>query len=147
MAETHLKDPAHFVVEVTISKHKPYKVSVILDGDQGINIDQCSELSRALSADLDQGDLIQENYLLEVGTPGLDQPLKLKRQYVKNVGRNLKVVRKDKTLLIGTLTAAHEEGITLNAQQKSKGKKIEFIPVDIPYSQIEKAIVMVSFNK
>lgn len=147
MAETHLKDPAHFVVEVTINKHKPYKVSVILDGDQGINIDQCSELSRALSADLDQGDLIQENYLLEVGTPGLDQPLKLKRQYVKNVGRNLKVVRKDKTLLIGTLTAALEEGITLNAQQKSKGKKIEFIPVDIPYSQIEKAIVMVSFNK
>lgn len=146
MAETHLKDPAHFVVEVIISKHKPHKVSVILDGDQGINIDHCSELSRALSADLDQGNLIQENYLLEVGTPGLDQPLKLKRQYVKNVGRDLKVVRKDKSLVIGTLTAAREEGIVLNAQQKSKGKKIELIPVDIPYSEIEKAIVMVSFN-
>jgi ribosome maturation factor RimP len=86
LAESHLTDASHFVVDVVISKHRPHKVSVFLDGDNGITIDHCSDLSRALSEDLDKLDLIRENYMLEVGTPGLDQPLKLKRQFVKNIG-------------------------------------------------------------
>lgn len=147
LAESHLVDPGHFVVDVILGKHRPYKVSVILDGDAGITIDHCSELSRALSEDLDNLDLIKENYMLEVGTPGLDQPLKLKRQFAKNTGRGLKVVRKDKTTLHGTLTSTNETGISLNAEIKLKGKnKVEIKPVEIPFSEIEKAIVMVSFK-
>jgi len=72
LANAHLKDPSHFVVDVILSKHKPYKVTVILDGDNGITIDNCSLLSRAISEDLDNIDLIRDNYTLEVGTPGLD---------------------------------------------------------------------------
>ncbi len=146
LAEAHLADASHFVVEVVIGKHKPYKVSVFVDGDQGITIDHCSNLSRALSEDLDKLDLIADNYTLEVGTPGLDQPLKLKRQFVKNIGRNLKVVKKDKTILQGKLAAVSEEGVTLEVEQKEKGKKAEIKPVEIPFSEIEKAIVMVSFK-
>lgn len=145
LTESHLTDASHFVVDVVISKHKPHKVSVFLDGDTGITIDHCSDLSRALSEDLDKLDLIKENYMLEVGTPGLDQPLKLKRQFVKNIGRGLKVVRKDKSILQGKLTSASDGGVTLDIEEKA-GKKIEFKPVEIPYSEIEKAIVMVSFK-
>jgi len=153
LAESSLTDASHFVVDVVISKHKPHKVSVFVDGDHGVTIDHCSDLSRALSEDLDKLDLLKENYLLEVGTPGLDQPLKLKRQYVKNVGRGLKVVGKDKTIRQGKLIAADDTLISLEIETVIKGNrpagrhgKKEMNVVAIPYSEIEKAIVMVSFK-
>lgn len=146
LAESHITDASHFVVDVVISKHKPHKVSVFVDGDNGITIDHCSDLSRALSEDLDKLDLVKENYLLEVGTPGLDQPLKLKRQYVKNVGRGLKVVTKDKTIRQGKLIAADDTLLNLEIETVIKGRKKEINVVAIPYSEIEKAIVMVSFK-
>ena len=145
LGNAHLKDPSHFVVDVILSKHKPYKVTVILDGDNGITIDNCSLLSRAISEDLDNIDLIRDNYTLEVGTPGLDQPLKLKRQYAKNVGRELKVHRKDKTIVIGRLKEANNDKIVLEMEVK-EGKKKELIQTEITFSEIEKAIVMVSFK-
>jgi ribosome maturation factor RimP len=144
LAESHLTNATHFVVDVSIGKHKPYKVSVFVDGDQGITIDDCSALSRALSEELD---LIKENYTLEVGTPGLDQPLKLKRQYVKNKGRGLRVLRMDKSSVQGQLTEVSEVGIVMDAESKVKGKKkIEISRIEIPFSEIEKAIVIVSFK-
>lgn len=146
LAQSHLKDQGHFVVDVILSKHKPYKVTVILDGDQGITIDDCSLLSRALSEDLDNVDLIKDNYTLEVGTPGLDQPLRLKRQYAKNVGRQLKVHRKDKTIVQGLLKETDNDKIVLETELNVKGKKKEFTQTEIPFSEIEKAIVMVSFK-
>ena len=146
LAQSHLKDPGHFVVDVIMSKHKPYKVTVILDGDKGITIDDCSLLSRALSEDLDNIDLIKDNFTLEVGTPGLDQPLKLKRQYAKNVGRNLKVHRKDKIIVQGLLQETDNEKVVLEIEVKEKGRKKEFTQLEIPFSEIEKAIVMVSFK-
>jgi ribosome maturation factor RimP len=146
LAQSHLKDQGHFVVDVILSKHKPYKVTVILDGDHGITIDDCSLLSRALSEDLDNVDLIKDNFTLEVGTPGLDQPLKLKRQYAKNVGRHLKVHRKDKAIVQGLLKETDDERILLEVEVSQKGKKKEFTSTEIPFSEIEKAIVMVSFK-
>jgi len=147
LAESHVTDASLFVVDVIVGKHKPHKVSVILDGDKGVTIDDCSTLSRALSEDLDKLDLIKENYTLEVGTPGLDQPLKLKRQYVKNKGRGLKVLRKDKSTVQGQLTEVTETEIVLDAENKVKGKnKIEISRTEIPFSEIEKAIVIVSFK-
>jgi ribosome maturation factor RimP len=146
LAQSHLKDPGHFVVDVIMSKHKPYKVTVILDGDHGITIDDCSLLSRALSEDLDNIDLIRDNFTLEVGTPGLDQPLKLKRQYAKNVGRQLKVHRKDKTIVQGQLKKTDNTKVVMEVEVKEKNKKKEFTQLEIPFSEIEKAIVMVSFK-
>jgi ribosome maturation factor RimP len=146
LAQSHLNDPGHFVVDVILSKHKPYKVTVVLDGDQGITIDDCSLLSRALSEDLDNIDLIKDNFTLEVGTPGLDQPLKLKRQFAKNVGRSLKVHRKDNVIMQGLLKQTTDDKIVMETESKEKGKKKELIQTEIPFSEIEKAIVMVSFK-
>lgn len=91
--------PDKFVVEVLLSGNKiPKRVLIIIDGDQGVTIDDCAELSRFLSKQFDERNYFgDDNYLLEVSTPGLDHPLKLKRQYYKNTGRNLKVVGKEKT--------------------------------------------------
>lgn len=145
LAESFLKDESHFVVDVITSfRSSPKKLLVILDGDKGINIDDCAEVSRELSAALDSSNLIEGAFLLEVSTPGLDQPLKTKRQYVKNVGRNVKVKLKDKTVE-GKLTAVRENGIEV-VQQTGSGKKKEEQLVEIPLEEIDKTFVLVSFK-
>jgi ribosome maturation factor RimP len=118
---------------------------IIIDGDQGVTIDDCAELSRKLSKEFDDRAYFgEDNYLLEVSTPGLDHPLKLKRQYFKNTGRNVKVVRKENTTE-GKLKEVTDEKIIL-VQETGTGKKKETKEIEIPFSEIEKTFVTVSFK-
>jgi len=143
LAEKSLANPGHFVVEVVVSKHKPWKFTLIVDGDQGITIVDCAAVSRALNESLESE--IVDPYTLEVSTPGLDHPLKLNRQFKKNVGRGLKVVKKDKSTVTGTLTRSDEEKIVVESES-GKGKNAEVKTIEIPFSEIEKAFVTVSFK-
>ena len=144
IAQSKLTDDSQFIVDVVASSQPgSRKVVVILDGDTGVTIDDVTNLSRAISAELDEQPLMEDNYTLEVGTPGLDQPLKMKRQYYKNIGRELKVHTTDKKIVQGALTAVSEERIVVEIKE---GKKKETKSTEIPFSQIEKAIVMVSFK-
>lgn len=143
-----LSKTEHFLVEVVISGTRVQKkVVVILDGDHGITIEDCVALSRALSERLDEEDLISENYSLEVTTPGVDSPLKLKRQYKKNEGRGFKITLKDKSQIKGKLVASGEETISLEYEEKvGKGKKKELKTMEIPFNLIDKALVQISFK-
>ena len=67
-------------------------VEIYIDTDEGITADQCAEISRGISAELDRHAVLTGRYRLEVSSPGLDRPLKLGRQFAKNIGRTLKVV-------------------------------------------------------
>jgi ribosome maturation factor RimP len=145
LAEASVFNSSVFLVEVVASAKHLSKITVIVDGDQGVTIDDCTRISRELSEKLDEMDLGAENYLLEVSTPGLDHPLKLKRQYRKNVGRGLKVHRHDKSILTGTLSHADEEKIIVQ-QEIKEGKLVTEKLVTIPYEEIERAFVMVSFK-
>jgi len=145
LAESHLVDPSHFVVDVLISKYKPTKVVVQLDGDKGMSIDSCASVSRKLSEDLENLNLVEGAYNLEVGTPGLEVPLKMRRQYAANVGRQIKVQLRDKEYLHGKLVAVTEDQIVM--ESPSKEKKKELIKMEILFSDIEKTIVTVSFNE
>ena len=138
--------PDKFVVEVLISGKKiPKRVLIIIDGDQGVTIDACADLSRVLSKVFDERAYFgEDNYLLEVSTPGLEHPLKLKRQYFKNAGRNLKVVGKTATVE-GRLKEVADEKIVL-VQETGTGKKKDIKEVEIPFSEIDKTFVMVSFK-
>lgn len=138
--------PDKFVVEVLISGKKiPKRVLIIIDGDQGVTIDACADLSRVLSKAFDERAYFgEDNYLLEVSTPGLDHPLKLKRQYFKNAGRNLKVVGKTATVE-GRLKEVADDKIVL-VQETGTGKKKDTKEVEIPFSEIDKTFVTVSFK-
>jgi ribosome maturation factor RimP len=137
--------PGQFIIDIVVSsKAGPKKVLVIIDGDQGVNIDDCAELSRQLSKALDDLGFITDNYMLEVSTPGLDQPLALKRQYIKNIGRKLKLKLHDKTVE-GRLSEVNEDKVTLT-HEIGFGKKMETQTLVIPFSEIEKAFVLVSFK-
>jgi ribosome maturation factor RimP len=134
-----------YIVDINVSSRKgPKKVLVLVDGDQGINIDDCAEISRHLSKELDERGLFEDAYLLEVSTPGVDFPLRLKRQYDKNVGRSLKVKLKDKTIQ-GKLTSVIEDRIMLE-EELGSGKKKEIKQHEVLLSDIEKATVLVSFK-
>lgn len=144
MADAKLA-PGQFLVDVRVSsKQGPRKITVIADADQGFTIDDCAELSRYLSKVLDERNLIDDNYFLEVTTPGTDYPLKTKRQYLKNIGRTLKVKLADRTLE-GKLTGVTDEGITLTYETAS-GKKKNVETTELPLTAIEKAFVMISFK-
>jgi ribosome maturation factor RimP len=138
--------PDQFLVDVIVStKKNPGKVMVLLDGDRGINIDACAEVSRQLSKALDEKNLMGDNYLLEVSTPGVDQPLKLKRQYHKHIGRSLKLKLQDGTQTEGKLTEVGEEQVMLS-QEIGAGKKKETQVVNVSFAAIDKAFVLVSFK-
>lgn len=145
MTEPELKNDQFIVDIVASSRSGPKKISVILDGDLGISIDDCAEVSRQLSKHLDESSLIDDNYILEVSTPGLDQPLKLKRQYKRNIGRKLRVRKVDQTLVEGKLSVVDEEFITL-IEEIGSGKKTEMRGINVPFSAIDKAFVLVSFK-
>jgi ribosome maturation factor RimP len=147
LAEGLLKSDSLFIVDVVASlKRKPGKITVALDGDDGVSIEDCAALSRSLSEALDAGTLVDDNYLLEVSTPGLDQPLKLHRQYKKNIGRILKVkLTEENKHAEGKLLAVTTTTITLS-QKSGKGKTAEERDLTIPFASIDKAFVTVSFK-
>ena len=84
-------EPEYFLVDVRI---KPTNnVKVYIDGDQGISIEKCVRYNRALYKQLEEGGLFPNgDFSLEVSSPGLDEPLKLHRQYKKNIGRLVEIV-------------------------------------------------------
>jgi len=146
ITEAAISDNRQFLVDVIVSARKgPKKVLVIIDGDEGVNIDDCALISRQLSKKLEEDNLIgEESYTLEVSTPGLDQPLKLRRQYEKNIGRKLKIKLAD-IIQEGKLIEVKEDTLILE-QETGTGKKKEIINTEINFSQIEKAFVLVSFK-
>jgi ribosome maturation factor RimP len=127
-------------IQTTDSKLRK-KISVYVDTDDGISIDECSKLSQQIGTELDE--LIETAYTLEVSSPGADAPLKFTRQYIKNIGRNLKVTKTDNTELKGELTFADENLIIIQPEKK---KKTIFEPVSIQYIDIKEAKIMISFK-
>ena len=143
-----VNDPDLFLVNINIPSGKgPKKVIVHIDGDQGVPIDTCAQISRALSQRLEEEDIIESAYTLEVSSPGLSQPLQLKRQYDKNVGRHVKVLFDDNQAVQGELIAVDETHITVAAALKSSAKKkVEIKEMTIPFDRIKKTNVLPIFH-
>lgn len=144
IAESKLTHPGHFVVDVAVSLRGKHKVMIFVDGDQGVTIDDCADLSRALSDELDKLPGLNSSYVLEVSTPGVDHPLRFGRQYGKHIGRTLKVSTRGQTIE-GKLTHVTPDGITLE-QTNGTGKKKETKTIEVAFSDIEKSFVLVSFK-
>jgi ribosome maturation factor RimP len=141
LAESLLAHPSHFIVDVVVSvRRRPSKILVVLDGDEGIGIEDCAELNRRLSVALDQEPPLEGSYLLEVSSPGLDQPLRLLRQYKKNIGRKVRV-KTAKGTDEGILAHVTEHGIILQSGKAKNAMKEK----EILFAEIEKTVVQVSF--
>ena len=136
--------PSLFLIDFTIGSDNT--IRVVLDGDQGVNLQDCMNISRAIEHNLDRED---EDFSLEVTSAGATSPLELPRQYKKNIGRKLAVKTEDKELE-GTLTEATKDTITLEWKAREpkpvgKGKVTVQKKEVIPFSDIHKAKVILKF--
>jgi len=144
---TLLEDDKYFIVEVQVSPSKVrQKITVLIDSDAGISIDECAEISRKLDDLIFENDLIPHAFTLEVSSPGVDYPLAMPRQFYKNIGRTLRVILKDGIEKKGELLSANEEGFVLKEIVKKKKKDEETPLLTLQYEAIAKAEVQVSFK-
>ncbi len=146
---TQILPAEYFVVEIQfISRLSKSKLTILLDGDRGIGIDQCAEVSRQLSEKIDELDLIKTAYTLEISSPGVDKPLILARQFPQHVGRKLKILLAEGEEHTGTLQAADlaTDTLVLLPEGGKKPKKQTTEPLTIHLKDIKKAQVLVSFN-
>ncbi|WKK60304.1 MULTISPECIES: ribosome assembly cofactor RimP [unclassified Sphingobacterium] len=133
-----------FIVSIRFLKNGV--LEILLDGDNGIAIEDCVQVSRHVGYHLEEENVIDKAYRLEVSSPGIDTPLMLSRQYEKNVGRNVKVQMLDGTKREGKLLAAGDSSFNLEEVVKEKGKKAQLVEVEIPYDQIKETKVLISFK-
>lgn len=135
------QDSALFLVEVKLKPTNNIKVYV--DGDNGMNIQACTKINRALYKMIEESGMYPEgDFSLEVSSPGVDEPLKLFRQYVKNIGRTVEITVNDESKHFGVLQSATEEAIVL---EKQIGKKKEIVSETIPFDTIKKTVVQIVF--
>lgn len=147
LVEKHLPDDSHFVVEVKLEeKLGKTRVLILIDSDEGVTIQACAKVSRAVSEELEAKEMVGEAYVLEVSSPGLDFPLGSKRQYQKNIGRELKLTLASGSDVSGKLLEVDSEKVKLLVKKKEKGKKATEEEVLFPFAEIKKSIVQVSFK-
>jgi len=147
IAESFLAEGSGFLVDVRVSEGN--SISILLDDDEGTSIEKCMALSRHLESSLDRD---VEDFSLDVSSPGLDQPLRLHRQYLKNIGRLVQVKVTDAGKVEGKMIKASEEEITLVVREKRRieGRKAKaWIEEEqtFPLNGLDWTKVQVSFKR
>jgi len=136
--------PSLFVLDIKM--HSNGKLTILVDGDHGIGIDDIAAISRHVGFRLEEENVIETAYNLEVSSPGIDTPLTTIRQYLKNIERNLSIKMADGTKREGKLTGITEDAIVIEEKIKEKGKRAEIIESVIPISKITETKVLISFK-
>ncbi|MBF6608664.1 MAG: ribosome assembly cofactor RimP [Flavobacterium sp.] len=136
--------PSVFLIDLTITD--AFKVIVTLDGDNGVTLQDCIDISRAIEHNLDRE---EQDFSLEVASAGVSSPLKHLRQYKKNVGRTL-IVKLESEKIEAKLTEATDDHIVLEWEAREpkkigKGKETVQKKMEIRYEDIKEAIVTVTF--
>jgi ribosome maturation factor RimP len=143
-AETLIRDePGVFLVEIRM---KPTNnVKVFVDADNGVSIEKLVQYNRKLYKDIDESGFFPNgDFSLEVSSPGLDEPLKLHRQYLKNIGRNVEVIGKDGIKTEGKLVSASETEIVVE-EERGKNKKREVVMHTISFDNIKTTTIQIKF--
>ena len=144
LTEVLLDKPAVFLIDLTITDS--FKIIVTLDGDNGVVLQDCIDVSRAIENSLDRE---VQDFSLEVASVGVGSPLKMVRQYKKNVGRTL-IVKLATQTIEAELVEANDNFIILSwkarePKKTGKGKETVQKRQEIPYTDIKEAIVTVTF--
>lgn len=122
-------------------------ITVILDGDNGVSVQDCLDASRAIEFNMDRE---EHDFSLQVMSAGLSEPLSTPRQFQKNIGREIEVMFENSDKIEGELAKVDEEKITLvlryrKPKEVGKGKVDAIEEKDIAYGEIKKALVVIKF--
>lgn len=143
LVEEQLVGTDKFLVGLSVSVNN--NIKVYLDSDTQLSIDDCAFISRKIEENLDRE---QEDYELQVSSAGIDSPLVNKRQYVKNIGRDIKLTLNNSKEFKGNLLDVTDEEITINYRYtKKQGKKRVKLEEKktFPFSEIKTAKIVISF--
>lgn len=136
-------EPNYFLVDLKV---KPTNnIKVFIDGDEGITIEKCIYFNRKLYKLIEEAGIYEEgNFSLEISSPGVGEPLKLKRQYQKNIGRNIEVIFIDESKKDGKLLDVMEDSILVE-NTTGKGKKAVTQQLVISFLNIKTTTVQIKF--
>jgi ribosome maturation factor RimP len=146
LIEEKIAETPLFIVDVTVSAASHIEIEI--DSPTGVSVNDCLLVSRHIEASLDRE---QGDFSLEVASPGLDKSLRIVAQYLKNVGREVKVVSTDGTELIGLLSQADETGFDVTTEQKIKleGKNKKELVTEVhrfAYDKVKTTHIIISFK-
>jgi ribosome maturation factor RimP len=147
LLDSELEKRELFLVEVVVRPGN--KIALFIDSMKGITLDECSMVSKFLESRLDREN---EDFELEVSSPGLDKPLKLPVQFEKNKGRILDVVKTDGIKISGKLQQIEGTIIRMEVEQKVKDnktgkKRVESTIQEVELEEIKSAKVVISLKK
>ena len=117
LIEERLRGTDNYLVDISVSSDN--KISIEIDNDNGVSIDDCVALSRYIDENFDRE---KEDFELEVGSSGITSPFKIVRQYLKNIGKDVEVLLKNGIKLTGILKSADESGATMIIEKKVKAE-------------------------
>lgn len=135
-----LEGSEKYLVDVSVQPGN--KISIYIDGDKSVSIDDCRELNRLVESRLDRD---EEDYDLTVSSYGIDRSFKVLRQYIKNIGKELEVVVQDGTKLAGVLISVKDQVIEL--EPSIRKKEIKKPNIFIPAEEIKTAKIILNFGK
>ena len=132
-----------FLVSIRVTPTNNIKVYV--DADAGLNIDKCVKINRAMYRTIEEEAWYPEgNFSLEVSSPGIDEPLLLNRQFVKNIGRTVEVTMNDGSVQEGKLLSVTDSAIIIEYTE-GKNKKAIIVTKEIALDQVKQTIVLIAF--
>jgi len=131
---------------ISLSINSANKIEVIIDGDNGVTLQDCINMSRAIEHNLDRE---EEDFSLEVASAGATSPLKDPRQYKKNIGRIVNVKTNDQEIEANLEDATNDviilEWTAREPKQIGKGKETVQKRLELPYTEIKEAVVVIKF--
>ncbi len=132
-----------FLVEIKI---KPINnIKIYLDADSGLGIEKCIKINRALYKIMEEMAIYPDgDFSLEVSSPGIEEPLKMHRQYLKNIGRWVEVILNDGAVKTGKLLSVNENEIEIEYTE-GKNKKAVIVKQDISFTDIKQTTVQIKF--
>ena len=128
-----------FLVDIEIRNKK---IEVFIDRDEGVKYQDCQILSRVIEEYLDSSQVIGEKYTLNVSSPGIDRPLKYKRQYPRNKGRHIEIKLKNGSFLNGVLEEVEENEVVVTTP---KTKKKESKTHHVSFDDISQSKILIKF--
>jgi ribosome maturation factor RimP len=146
LVEKQIEGTEIYLVEVRVS---PAKIVVTLDHPKNLPLDECVKISRYLHEQLDESDVF-ERHELEVGSPGMEEPLKVLQQYRKRINQRVSVITFDGLKRSGILKDADSDGLVLDEEftvREGSKKSIAHREVRLPFEQIKDTRVIFSFDK
>ena len=143
LTEEKIKGTDLFIVEVKVSAGN--RINIYMDRETKLNVGDCAEVSRYVENNLNRE---VEDFEITVSSPGLDQPLRVLKQYTKHTGRNVRVLTKEGKVLRGKLMEANDDGISLELFKENKKKNKDSLneTVNLKYTEIKETKIEITFK-